>query len=87
MEKADPCARPGVISFGSCSLPQILGTNGLVVVVVVDDIDNGPPVGSSSPWTGKEPRLRENNRFCYRVLLMMTYIPFEWIGLNNMKSI
>ena len=35
MEKADPCARSGVISFGSCSLPQILGTNGLVVVVVV----------------------------------------------------
>jgi len=23
------------LSFGSCSLPQILGTNGLVVVVVV----------------------------------------------------
>ena len=34
MEKADPCARSGVILFGSCSLPQILGTNGLVVVVV-----------------------------------------------------
>jgi len=25
---------PGVILFGSCSLPQIPGTNGLVVVVV-----------------------------------------------------
>ena len=37
MEKADPCARSGVISFGSCSLSQILGTNGLVVVVVVHD--------------------------------------------------
>ena len=35
MEKADPCARPDIILFGSCSLPQILGTNGLVVVVVV----------------------------------------------------
>ena len=35
MEKADPCAQSGVILFGSCSLPQILGTNGLVVVVVV----------------------------------------------------
>ena len=32
--RADPCARSGVILFGSCSLPQILGTNGLVVVVV-----------------------------------------------------
>ena len=35
MKKADPSARSGVILFGSCSLPQILGTNGLVVVVVV----------------------------------------------------
>ena len=26
---------PAYFSFGSCSLPQILGTNGLVVVVVV----------------------------------------------------
>ena len=34
MEKADPCARSGVIFFGSCSLPQILRTNSLVVVVV-----------------------------------------------------
>ena len=34
MEKANPHARSGVILFGSYSLPQILGTNGLVVVVV-----------------------------------------------------
>ena len=35
MEKADPCARSGHNSLGSCSLPQILETKGLVVVVVV----------------------------------------------------
>ena len=36
MEKADPCVRSGVILFWFiCSLPQILGTDGLVVVVVV----------------------------------------------------
>jgi len=37
VEKDDPCARSGIILFGSCSLPQILGTNGLVVVVVVGE--------------------------------------------------
>ena len=26
---------PTLFSFGSCSLPQILGTNGLVVVVIL----------------------------------------------------
>ena len=35
MGKADPCARSGVILFGSYNLRQILGTNGLVVIVVV----------------------------------------------------
>ena len=39
MEKADPCARSGVISLGSCSLPQILRTNGLVVVVTLSSLD------------------------------------------------
>ena len=35
MEKVDPCARSGVILFWFSSLPQILETNGLVVVVVL----------------------------------------------------
>jgi len=35
VEKADPCARSGIILFGSCSLPQILGPNGLVVIVEI----------------------------------------------------
>ena len=48
MEKADPCARSGVILFGSCSLPQILGTNGLVVVWFADfAIQISKPRGNS----------------------------------------
>jgi len=37
MEKADPCARSGVILLVHVGYPQILGTNGLVVVVVHDN--------------------------------------------------
>ena len=58
MEKADPCARSGVISFGSCSLPQVLGTNGLVVVVccyvvsVLKPESAGSRTGTGRCWSG-----------------------------------
>ena len=32
-----------IFSFGSCSLPQILGTNGLIVVIVMVVVDHTSP--------------------------------------------